>query len=140
MDPAGSAAEVLTFKYDAIDNIVSQTSSLGAASPANVGDYKYEDAHPNAVTAAGTMAMAYDAAGELVTRGSASYKWNFLGHLTEVTRGGEVLGDFVYGDEDDRVMKLEDGGAVYYVTETSRSRTASACSTRASAAIAWRAS
>src|SRR5262249_33641880 len=68
--------ETLSYQYDAIDNILSATSSLGAASPQNLGGYQYDPARPNAVVQAGAMNLAYDAAGHVTQRGQMTLSWD----------------------------------------------------------------
>lgn len=116
LSSGAGAEETLEYTYDTADNILEAVSSLGSESPANVGAYKYSASRPNAVTKAGSISYGYDAAGRVTSRGSAEYARDFLGRLTEVTRSSEVEGQFAYGAGSDRVMKMEDGGVVYYVS------------------------
>ncbi len=107
--------ETLEFAYDAIDNIVSATSSRGAQSRAHVGAYTYEASRPNAVSAAGGLSYTYDASGRTATRGAVSYGRDFEGRITSAS-GGAVDGRFTW-DEAERVAKFEGEGTVWYVDE-----------------------
>ncbi|MBM4781269.1 MAG: hypothetical protein GQE15_26590 [Archangiaceae bacterium] len=108
--------ETLTFAYDTLDNVVSQSSSLGDASPAHVGDYSYDSSRPNAVKTAGSLAFQYDTAGFLSTRGSAGYEFDHLGRMTRATSDGAETGTFFFGAGQSRVLKQE--GALSALTVT----------------------
>lgn len=110
------ASEVVGYEYDVGDRVLSRVSSLGATSRAHVGDYEYDTVHPNAVVRAGTIDYGYDAAGRMTTRGERSYEWDHVGRLTRATRGGETQGTMLYGGDAARVAKLEDGGAIFYLS------------------------
>ena len=116
-DPEGSGAETVSFDYDLIDNIISAESSLGDASPVHLGDYAYDGDQPNAVTSAGDLSMAYDAAGRMSARSESELTWDYQGRLVEVAEDGEVSGQFLYGAEEERIAKIENGGLVLYIFE-----------------------
>jgi RHS repeat-associated protein len=117
LDPDRSREETIAMAYDASDNIVSKTSSLGSASPEHIGDYVYAGTGPHAVTAAGDLALGYDAAGNLTSRGELAFDWDGYGRMADVRRGPETLARFAYDMRNQRVEKLEDGHVTYYVTE-----------------------
>jgi len=119
LDPARpSHAETIEVAFDAVGNITAKTSSRGAASPAHVGDYRYGEtgAGPHAVTTAGAVSLAYDAAGNLVARGGASYEWDFLGRMIRATEAGDEIARFAYGPTADRLVKREGDSTTYYVS------------------------
>jgi RHS repeat-associated protein len=117
LDPGRPQDELLKFDYDAIDNILTKTSSLGAKSPDHVGSYTYGvGAGPHAVTTAGKMAFQYDPAGNMTRHGQDTYAWDFMGRLTRAARDATELGRYTYGAARDRVKKVEAGHTAYYVT------------------------
>jgi RHS repeat-associated protein len=102
--------ETVRYAYDTIDHITSQTSTV-ADSAANVGDYTYGDgAGPNAVTQAGSMALAYDEAGNVTERGGVALTWD---HLERLTAAGDA-GRFYYGADADRLARDEGGSVTHY--------------------------
>ncbi len=109
------APETVSFEYDLLDNVLSRTSSLGAASRAHVGAYEYGSSRPNAVTRAGAHDYELDAAGFVTQRDARSYVWDHVGRLIEATEPQGGSGRFFYGSGPARVAKLEEGGATFYV-------------------------
>ena len=116
MERAMGDAETLSFAYDTIDNVMSQSSSLGDASLANVGTYSYDASKPNAVKKAGALDYQYDAAGFMTARGTAAYEFDHLGRLTRATRDGTETGSFVFGAGPLRVLEREGGLSTVVVT------------------------
>jgi RHS repeat-associated protein len=110
------AAETLSFAYDTIDNVTSQASSLGDASPMNAGAYAYEATRPNAVKKAGALDYQYDAAGQMTARGAWAYEFDHLGRLTRATRDGAETGAFVFGAGPERVLEREGDSSTVTVT------------------------
>ena len=106
--------EQVAWAYSAIDNVVSRTSSLKDDSPAQLGAYSYGK-QPNAVTKAGPHALAYDASGNLSKRDGVTLDWDYQNRLVSAQRDGEVVGEFAYGANEERVIKLEGGHVVYYL-------------------------
>ncbi len=106
--------EVLTFAYDAIDNITSKTSSLGAQSRAHVGTYTYDAARKNAVTQAGSSTYQYDEAGQLRAKNDVTLTRDAEGHIVSATKGGAPSGTYVWAS-DDRVAKQESGFTTFYL-------------------------
>ena len=108
---AALAGETLDYQFDAIDNVRSQASSLGADSPGHVGDMGYgEGGGPNAVTSAGPGSYAYDAAGYLTDRDDQPLLWDAQGRLLSV--GAVHSAD--YGAGAGRVAKTESGSRTLY--------------------------
>ena len=114
-DGEGEGGETVTFDFDDLDNIASITSSRGEGSRAHLGELAYDADHPGAVTGAGGVERSYDAAGRMRARGAVEYGWDYRDRMVSAKRDGETLAEFVYGPDHMRIMKLEDGGAVYYV-------------------------
>jgi RHS repeat-associated protein len=102
-------SEVLNYAYDDADNLLSATSSLGAASAAHVGGYSYGSTRPNAAVAAGALSYEYDSAGNMVRRADLTMEWDFLGRMAETSRNGETTSRNLYGPSDQRVMHLAPG-------------------------------
>jgi YD repeat-containing protein len=73
--------ETLDYVFDAIDNIVSVSSTVSGN---NLGKYTYDPMHPNGVTQAGGMSLGYDVAGNVTTRGKAKLTWDAFGRLKAV--------------------------------------------------------
>lgn len=115
-DQSRTTVETLTYQYDAIDNLVSATSSLGATSKGHVGSYTYDSAHPGAAIAAGSLIMEYDAAGFMTGRGDRTLSWDYLGRLTGVTDDASDVASFGYGASEERVSKVEAEGVTLYVS------------------------
>lgn len=110
---AGGDTETLTFTFDAIDNILSQSSSLGSKSSANLGTYEYDSKRPNAVVKAGTLTYTYDEAGASLTRGDVSFTRDYRGRIVSANRGGAEVGHFSYGSGVERVVKQEGDSVTY---------------------------
>lgn len=102
----GGEAETLETTYDGIDNVLSRVSSAGTDSRAHLGKLDYAGAQPSAVTHAGGVARAYDAAGQLTERGDMRLSWDYRGQLTTLSDGGRELG-FSY-DADGVELGYED--------------------------------
>ncbi|MEQ9498809.1 MAG: SpvB/TcaC N-terminal domain-containing protein [Deltaproteobacteria bacterium] len=102
-----------TYAYDVIDNVLEQRTNAGAA------PYRYGgEAGPNAVVEANGRSYAYDAAGQVTTRGAQSLEWDFLGRLTRVDEAGRDVERSVYGADHVRVTKTEGDSVTYYVTSS----------------------
>lgn len=107
--------EVLSFTFDDVDNITKVTSSLGAASRANVGTLTYSATKPNAVAKAGTLELSYDERGNVSLRGDVAHTRDAFNRLTKVERGGETQGEFVWGGGVERAKRVERGLSTLYV-------------------------
>lgn len=108
--------EVLDYRYDDIDNILSATSSLDAASAAHVGAYVYDSTRPNAVVQAGGQHRAYDAAGQLIERGGQHLVWDHLARLIGAENASGVpVAHFAYGADQARVAKREADTLTLYI-------------------------
>ncbi len=113
--PSASTTESLGFQFDNIDSILSATSDL-SQSPVHLGQYTYgQEAGPNAVTRAGALSYKYDPAGYMVERGSVAFDWDAWGRLTTATQNGEVIAEFTYGPDQNRVVKKEGNFKTTYV-------------------------
>ncbi|NOK11751.1 toxin TcdB middle/N-terminal domain-containing protein [Corallococcus exercitus] len=119
LDEGAKAAERTSYSYDRIDNILRKLSNLGAVSAEHVGDYTYRggSAGPHAVTKAGGDAFEYDAAGNMVQRGSVKYEWDHLGRLQRAVSGDAELAYFAYDAGPRRVLKRETGHTSLYVSD-----------------------
>ena len=113
----GGEEETLSFTFDTIDRIMSASSS-DSASVANRGDYAYSSTQPLAVTSAGDLALTYDPAGHLLTRGELTFSRDELGRLNGVDRGGAPAGKMLYSDLDRVVQITNDGTLVLYSFNT----------------------
>jgi len=109
--------ETLTTVFDSSDNVVSQESSIGQESAANVGEYTYGDgAGPHAVTGAGDVTFEYDAAGRLTARGAVSFEWDHQGRMTRAIKNDNDVLRLAYGHTGERLLKREGAHFSYYVT------------------------
>jgi RHS repeat-associated protein len=111
----GEDSEQLSFGYDAIDRVLTRTSSLGDKSGALLGARKYDPAHPNALSQLGDLDFRYAATGELIQRGSSKLAWDHDNRLVKAERDGELKGAFGYAPDGERLVKDEEGHVVYYV-------------------------
>ena len=118
LDPISSHAETLTFAYDDIDNTLSKTSNKGTASRDHVGDYQYGQSGggPHVVTTAGATKLGYDASGNLTSRDTDRFEWDFLGRMANAATNGALVARFWYGATTDRIKKTEQGQTTYYLT------------------------
>ncbi len=116
-DDQAAFAETLDIAYDGLDRITSKTSSLGAASPAHVGSYTYGDqAGPYAVTQAGSVSLAYDAAGNLTDRGGSTYEWDHYGRLIHSENEDGDEGVYLYDSGVQRVIKRDGDRTSYTIS------------------------
>ncbi len=107
--------ETLRYGYDALENLVSKTSSLGEASPAHVGALRYEGERPRALTE-GAVSFSYDAAGQVIARGGVELDIDGFGRVQQVRRGGESLVRYGYAAPDTRVMEATPSGTTLRVS------------------------
>jgi RHS repeat-associated protein len=115
----GPEEERLTYRYDAINNLVEKSSSLGAASPSHVGELTYgRGAGPHAAVTAGALTLAYDAAGYEIERGDRSLTWDFQGRLVETAGPDGELSSAVYGVDGNRLIAREGGHVRYELSPT----------------------
>ncbi len=98
--------EVLDLSFDALDAVTSRTSSLGADSPAHVGDF---DNVVTRATRAGAVEYVYDGAGFVTRRGAQALEYDHRGRLV-------AAGSFraAYGPDDEPVVTLDDGALTLY--------------------------
>jgi RHS repeat-associated protein len=109
--------EKLDYQFDVIDNVTSAISDQGDKSPAHLGTYQYDPARPNAVTQAGELALAYDAAGNTVNRGKVPQTWDAFGRLSKASLAD---GDAVYkfGPGVTRAIAVEPHAVTHYVSSS----------------------
>lgn len=100
-----AGGESLTVALDALDRITSATGR---------GDFSYDSASPLRVTAAGSLSLSYDAAGQLTSRGGADFTRDHLGRLVGVEEGGVETGRHLFADADRVVQMTADGTLVLY--------------------------
>jgi RHS repeat-associated protein len=118
LDPGGTGQEVLTYRYDSIDNLTFKGSDLHG-SPAHAGAYKREGAGPHQATSAGdSHPLAYDAAGHIVRSGRKTYDWDHLGKLVRASRDDVQVADFAYDASGERVTKTEGTRRTIYTSPT----------------------
>ena len=118
LDAGRSAEENLTWHYDDGDDLIESTSSLGSASPAHVGPLSYGDgmtAGPHAVVRAGDLSYVYDRAGHVRQRGQVALSWDHLGRLTSANRGAELVAEYTYGPDEQRIRKREGASTTLYL-------------------------
>jgi len=111
----GSGTETLDLAYDAIDNMTSKTSSLGASSRAHVGALTYASTRPNAVADAAGIARTYDATGNLTGKGGITYTRDFMNRVATAS-GGKSEGSYFY-DDLDRLVKVEGDSVTMFVDD-----------------------
>lgn len=110
----GDDDETVSYAYDAADNIVARTSTLGDDSPVHDGDRVIDADRPHQVTRAGAFTYAYDAAGRMTRRGDVELTWDAMDrHVTSLV-DGEVTVEHAYIDQDSRAMTRTGSSTVYY--------------------------
>ena len=112
-DYRGDAPETHVRSYGDTEDVLAITSSLGTKSPAHAGDVGY-NGRAGAVASARGLTYAYDAAGQLVTRGDLTFTWDHLGRLVEATRGGAPVARFSYSVDATRVARVEGASVTLY--------------------------
>lgn len=105
--------DLIDIEFDALDRIVSKTSSRAVDSAEHVGAYSYRPDKPRAVASAGDVDFDYDDAGQAVTRGALSFDYDFLHRMTSVHRGNEELARSFYAPNGARVLTVQDGGSTW---------------------------
>jgi RHS repeat-associated protein len=95
----GKSPTEVPYQYDDIDNI----KAIGNQT------HSYDNARPNALVSAGPISYQYDASGNTTKRGSTSFVWDGWGRLVQAKDGESVSGEFVYGMDQLRVLKVEQG-------------------------------
>ncbi|WP_236515343.1 toxin TcdB middle/N-terminal domain-containing protein [Sandaracinus amylolyticus] len=108
--------ELQSWSYDTVDDVVSATSSLGAASAAHLGELAYDATRPNTIVRAGAITFEHDDAGQLVRRGDTALEWDHLGRLVRARRDGEVIVELAYGPAMTPVATIEGDAVTLYVT------------------------
>ncbi len=104
------------FQYDSIGNI---TQAVGTGTVA--GTYTYHPTKKHAVTAAGANTYSYDPAGNMTTRstgtGTQTLVYDIQNRLQAITGAGADL-NALYDAEGNRVKRVLDGDATYYLGDT----------------------
>ncbi len=108
----GSYGE-LTYSYDDIGNRIEKTSGQ------NTTQYSYQNnSQLSDLTGAKTVSMQYDAAGNLIQKGSTTFSYNAAGRLSSATINGNTTA-YQYNYLGQRNIKLTaEGHEVYYVYDT----------------------
>lgn len=89
-----------TYVYNALGNMTSQTG---------IGTMTYGDVdHPHALTGYGSVTLAYDDNGNLVSNGTKALTWNYRNEMTSFY-SGSVTTDYLYDQDGDRVRKSVGG-------------------------------
>ncbi len=95
----GKTSDPVPYEYDDMDNIKAVAGQ----------QYSYDSARPNAVASAGGLSYQYDAGGNTTARGTTALSWDAWGRLAQAKKDDEVVGEFVYGMDQLRVLKVESG-------------------------------
>lgn len=113
---APDGGERLTSTYDLVGNVIHRESSRDDTA-LQVGRYGYEGFGPNALTQAGGMTLAYDAAGNAVQRGAQTFEWDARGRLTTVSDDRDaLLARYAYGLGHRRTVKAEGDSTTLYAS------------------------
>lgn len=110
---AADGGERLTSTYDLIGN-VTERSSTRTETPTRLGAYRFESGAPNALTRAGDLTLAYDAAGHATRRGGQTFVWDAHGRATEVFDGDTLTVRYGYGVGPLRTAKIEGDSTTLY--------------------------
>jgi RHS repeat-associated protein len=100
-----SAAYSKTYTNNAIGNLTLKDG--------NTLNYPTNGVRPHAVSAMGSTNYAYDANGNMTTRGTQTLTWDVENRLSTVTGGAS----FVYDGDGNRVKKTEGGETILYVNQ-----------------------
>jgi len=100
-----SGAYSESYVYGKIGNIISKNST----------NYTYptNGIRPHAISSDSTNSYAYDANGNMITRGSQTITWDAENRVTGVTGGAS----FVYDGDGNRVKKTEGGETILYINQ-----------------------
>lgn len=111
-------SETESFLYDFLDRLIYASSNsytenytydqLGNITSRNGVAYTY-GAKPHAVIQVDSTVYAYDANGNMVTRGDQTLSWDIENRLTTVSQNSIVTGQFIYDGDGKRVKKTENG-------------------------------
>ena len=101
-----SGAYSQTYTYDALGNITSMTNN------GNTQFYSY-GAKPDAVTQVGSTSYAYDANGNMTTRGAQTISWNVDNQPATISGGTS----FVYDGDGNRVEETTGGQTTVYINQ-----------------------
>ncbi len=101
--------EVLSYAYGLDGRLLRRSSSRGEASALHVGEYRYgeDGAGPHAVTGAGDLRLAYDAAGRVRERGAVRFERDHTGRIVIARRGEETIATFGYTPNGRRMWRGE---------------------------------
>ncbi|MCB9642131.1 MAG: VCBS repeat-containing protein [Myxococcales bacterium] len=102
-----NSKEVLDYTYDDINNITNKRSSLGAQSPAHLGDYAYTPQRVCTLAAAGNLKFSYNEAGYTLKRGEQSLEWDAYGQISAVKQGEKTLARYWYGAQSSPILAKE---------------------------------
>jgi len=110
LDGSNAFAETLTFSYDAIDNLLARTSSLGEASPAHDANRVLHAERPHGLASYAGGAVEYDGAGRVTRRGDLVTSWSGFGRLAEVETSTGLRITFEDSGEERVLEHDSDGG------------------------------
>jgi len=105
--------EILTYSYDSIDNMTARENTGGDL--LDDGTRTIDATRPHAVTQVGDMAVTYDAAGNVASRGDQSFTWDGYGRLTGVFEGDTQVTENVYAEGDKRVYSRSGDSVTWYL-------------------------
>ena len=131
IDDALSPQASQAFGYDALDRLTHASGVYGAldyaydaagnrasrASPAGVDDYRYETQSNRLLEIAGPNAqvLAYDAAGNTITRGTREDSYDAAGRLQASSLAGAEQVRYAYNARGERVQRITPDGEIHYV-------------------------
>lgn len=98
----------LTFTYSDTGNILNKS---------NVGDYEYNDTHPQAVTQVEEQNYAYDANGSLIASPGFTHGYNARNQLTLSENEQEIKTAYFYNESAQRLYKATKAGITTYVND-----------------------
>jgi RHS repeat-associated protein len=115
LDTANKFDETIATTFDAGDNILSKTSTLGVKSKEHMGAYKYQRAH--LAVQAGDKKYSYDDAGNMLTANNQSYVWDSFGQMTQASVNNTLAQTLSYDGEGKRVVKRENNKTTLYLSD-----------------------
>ncbi|AXQ09235.1 RHS repeat-associated core domain-containing protein [Xanthomonas oryzae] len=104
----------LGYGYDSIGQLVAQTGTHApqALPPSSSGNV-FDD--NNRQTQASTVALSYDANGNLLSDGSRTYVWDDRDRLSQIQQGGTTIASFSYDALGRRISRSEAGTTTNYL-------------------------
>jgi len=110
-----SGKEVLNYKTDALNNLLSKSSSLEDKSPAHVGALEYDATKTYRLEKTDKSDLKHDDAGNIISKSDLAMGWDYLSRCTEVKKDGKIVARSWFGHERRRIIHEENGVPTFYI-------------------------